>query len=336
MTFIWPVLLAALALIPVFAVLYIIAQRRRRTIAGKYGSLAMLQRAPGKAMGLRRHVPPMLLTAGLTLAILALARPQAAVSLPRLEGTVVLAFDVSGSMAATDMEPTRMEAAKTAARAFVERQPQTVRVGIVAFSDSGMQVQTPTNNKETLITAIKRLEPGRGTSLANGILAALRSIEVARTGPRTRYYNNSTPEPTPSPTPVPKGTFASASIVLLTDGENTQNPDPMAAVQEAIDRGVRIHTVGVGSPGGVPLTLDGFTVQTRLDESMLQAISAMTEGAYFNARTGEDLRAIYDRLDMELLVRPEDMEVTSIFAGASIVILLIGGVLSMLWFGRVP
>ncbi|HLE30515.1 MAG TPA: VWA domain-containing protein, partial [Anaerolineales bacterium] len=142
--------------------------------------------------------------------------------------------------------------------------------------------------------------------------------------------------PTPTPTPVPKGAYTSAVIVLLTDGENTVSPDPLAAAQAAADRGVRIYTVGVGSAAGATLHIEGFTIHTQLDEAMLQRISLLTDGAYSNAESEQDLRTIYENLDPQLVIKPEKMEVTSIFAGASILMLLIGGAFSLLWFGRLP
>jgi Ca-activated chloride channel family protein len=285
---------------------------------------------------MRRHIPVTLFMAGLTMLLVALARPQTVVSLPRIEGTVILAFDVSGSMAADDWDPTRMEAAKAAARAFVEQQPPRVRIGVVAFSDSGFMVQAPTNDQEAILSTIDRLAPESGTSLANGILASLNAIAAADAEPAPRRYTNLTPTPTPTPTPVPAGTYAPAAIVLLTDGENNASPDPLDAAQAAADRGVRVHTVGIGSAAGTTLEVEGFIVHTRLDEGLLRHISALTGGAYANAENEQDLRAIYENLDPQLVVRPEQMEVTSLFAGASILILLIGGTCSLLWFGRVP
>ncbi len=325
-------MLFCLALVPLFVVLYIRMQQRRRRLAASYGALG-LGLAAGHQPGFRRHVPPALFLAGLTILIVALARPQTVVSLPRVEGTVILAFDVSGSMAADDLKPARMDAAKAAARDFVQRQPSTVQIGVVAFSDSGFATQAPTNDRDPILAAINRLTPQRGTSLARGIQASLNAI-AAGTGQAARLYDNRTA--TPTPTPVPAGTYTSAVIVLLTDGENNEPPDPLAVAQMAADRGIRIYTVGVGSPGGTTLHINGFTVRTRLDEATLQAISQRTGGTYYNAANAQDLRAIYDHLDPQLVIKPEKTEVTSIFAGASILVLLIGGTFSLLWFSRLP
>ncbi len=335
MSFIWPAMLFLLLLVPIFVILYIRMQQRRQKRVTSYGSLGTMQGAVTNRLGARRHVAPALFLISLTILIFALARPQTAVSLPRIQGTVILAFDVSGSMAADDLKPTRMEAAKTAVQNFIERQSAFVQIGVVAFSDSGLSVQVPTNDQGELLAAIGRLTSQRGTSLANGIIASLKTIEIGNGAP-TNYYSNLTPTPAPTPTPMPKGVYTSSVIVLLTDGENNQNPDPLEVAQTAADRGVRIYTVGIGSAAGTNVHVDGFTIHTQLDEAMLQQISQITGGTYFNAENEEDLLSIYDNLNPALVVKPEEMEVTSIFAGISILFLLIGGTISLLWFGRVP
>jgi len=273
----------------------------------------------------------------LSLGILAVAvaRPQTQVSFPHIEGTVILAFDVSGSMAAQDFKPTRMEASKTAARDFVDHQPSTVRIGIVAFSDNGLTVQTPTNDQNAILTAINRLAPQRGTSLASGISAALKAIDVGA-GQPSEIYTNLTPVPILTPTPMPPGKYSSADIVLLTDGENNENPDPLSVAQTAADRGVRIYTVGIGSPTGINLHVNGFIVHTQLNEDMLKQISQTTGGTYYNAQNEKDLIKIYDSLNPQLIITPQQTEVTSVFAGAGIFLMLMAGMFSLFWFGHVP
>jgi Ca-activated chloride channel family protein len=335
MTFIWPAMLLSLLLLPLFAALYLRQQRRRRRLMASYGSLGFVQEAAGRRLGSRRHIPPTLFLIGLMLLLLALARPETVVNLPRIEGVVILAFDVSGSMAADDLNPSRMEAAKAAARAFVEQQPPSVLIGVVAFSDSGFTVQAPTNDQEAVLATINRMTPQLGTSLGNGILTSLNAI-AAEAEPAPRLYTNLTPTPTSTPTPVPAGTYTSAVIVLLTDGENNESPDPLEVAQVAADRGVRIHTVGIGSVAGTTLHVEGFTVHTQLNERLLQQIAGLTGGTYHNAGNEQELQAIYENLNLELVVKPEKMEVTSIFAGASILVLLMGGTFSLLWFSRVP
>jgi Ca-activated chloride channel family protein len=336
MSFIWPAMLASLLLVPLCVGLYVRWQRRRQRLLARYGSLGLVQGATGREPGMRRHVPAALFLAGLTVLLVALARPQMVVSLPRIEGIVILAFDVSGSMAADDLDPTRMEAAKAAAQAFVEQQPPSALIGVVAFSDSGFVVQAPTNDQADILSTIGRLAPERGTSLANGILASLNTIAAVGTKPPPSLYTNLTPTPTPTPTPVPAGTYTPAVIVLLTDGENNESPDPLAAAAVAADRGVRIYTVGIGSAAGADLEVEGFMVHTQLDEQLLRQISGLTGGDYYRAENAEELREIYKRLNPELVIKPEKMEITSILAGASILVLLTGGALSLMWFSRVP
>ncbi len=335
MSFIWPSMLFLLLLLPLFVMLYLSLQQRRRRLSENFGSLGFVGKTEGRNLGTRRHIPPAFFFLSLTTLIFALARPQTVVSLPRVEGTVILAFDVSGSMAADDLKPTRMEAAKTAARDFLKHQPSSVQIGIVAFSDSGLAVQAPTNDAAVILASINRLTPEQGTSLAQGILASLNAIAAGEGSPQ-RFYSNITPEPTPTPTPVPKGTYSPAAIILLTDGENNEAPNPLDAAQVAADRGVRIYTVGIGSPEGTTLHVNGFTVHTQLNEALLQQISQITGGTYYKAENEQDLISIYDHLDPQLVIKPEKMEVTSIFAGASILILLIGGVFSLVWFSRLP
>ena len=330
MSFIWPVMLWLLLLIPLGVGVYLRIQKRRQKLTESYSSLALAQQpAP------RRHIPPMFFLLSLTVLIVAVARPQAVVSLPKQEGTVILAFDVSGSMAADDLKPTRMDAAKAAAQDFITRQPPYVQIGVVAFSDGGFSVQLPTNDQGAILAAIKRLTPQRGTSVANGILVSLKVINPVTTPP-SESYSILTPAPTATPTPVPSGTYTNASIVLLTDGENNENPDPLAAAQAAADRGVRIYTVGIGTAAGTDVHINGFILHTQLDEATLKQISQITGGTYYNAQSTQDLLKIYDNLNTQISIKPEKTELTSIFAGAGILILLIGGLFSLFWFSRLP
>jgi Ca-activated chloride channel family protein len=333
MTFIWPQLLFLLICAPLLVLLYARMLRRRRETAARFNALGFAQGGMTRA-GARRHIPAIAFLLGITVLLTSAARPQAPIALPRLEGTVILTFDVSGSMSADDMEPTRMEAAKAAARAFVEDQPSSVLIGVVAFSDGGLSIQSPTNVKEETLATIDRLEPKRGTSLANGILVALNLIATSHGDPSILQTSTETNEPTPLS--QPQGWYTSSMIVLLSDGENNQNPDPLIGAELAADLGVRIYTIGVGSLMGDLIEVEGFTVHTQLDEALLKTVSEETGGEYYFAADEEDLNRIYDDLKPKLTVRAEEMEVTAIFAGLGFVILLIGGLLSFLWFGHVP
>lgn len=336
MSFIWANLLAFLVLVPLLVMVYVRVQKRRVEAASRFGSLGLLRDARGGRPGLSRHAPVMILLAGITVLIMSAARPQATVSLPRREGTVILTFDVSGSMSAEDLKPTRMEAAKAAASQFVKNQPSGVSIGVVAFSDGGITVQAPTNNHDETLDTIDRLVPRRGTSLANGILVALNTIAIDAGDPAILTTSGSGSEATGQPVPSPQGWYPSAVVVLLSDGENNQEPDPMVAADLAADLGVRVYTVGIGSPGGADINVEGFTVHSQLNEPLLRAISSETGGNYYNAASEQELFNIYDDLQPKLSIKTEEMEITSIFAGIGMLAFLIGGALSLLWFGRVP
>ena len=340
MSFIWPAMLVLVLAVPLGAGLYALLERRRQRRVASFGlvraGVGSSAAPPARRTRLRHRLPGAFILAGLTILVVALARPQSVVSLPRVEGTVILAFDVSQSMAADDLKPTRMEAAKAAARSFVERQPASIRIGVVAFSDTGFSIQVPTADETLVLAAINRLAPERGTSIARGIQSSLTTLAAADQDPTAGFYTNRSPEPTPDPTPVPQGTYAAAAIVLLTDGENNQQPDPFLAAQTAADRGVRIYTVGIGSAAGSTLEVDGFKVHTQLDESTLRRISDTTGGSFYAADNAAALGSIYDTIDTRLVVRAEAMEVTSLFAGAGILVLLLGGLSSLVWLGRLP
>jgi Ca-activated chloride channel family protein len=339
-------MLLFLLAVPVLIGLYLLVDRNRRSRATRFNGL---QPARKQGLGFRRHLPPLLFLLSLVILLVALARPQAEVSLPRVEGTVILVFDVSASMGADDVDPTRMEAAKAAAREFVLSQPETVRIGIVSFSGNGFAVQTPTNDANILLAAIDRLEPTSGTSLGQGIFAALNTIaldaglltteqtasENATSGPGAEQE---TQEDIPGEEDLlarlPEGLYPPSVIVILSDGENNQSIDPLAAAQAAAERDVRIDALGFGTSAGTTLELDGFIVHTALDEAALQQLAQAAGGAYYAAQSEQDPQAVYANLTPELVVKSENMEITSIFAGASILILLMGSLFSLLWFNR--
>ncbi len=336
MSFIWSSLLYLLLIVPLLLWLYFRAQKMRRGFAARYGSMGVVNDAAQKSVGGRRHIPAFIFLIAITVLIMSVARPQAEVSLPKLEGTVILTFDVSGSMAADDLKPTRMEAAKAAATEFVNKQPSNVLIGVVAFSDGGISIQAPTNDKTQTLATIYRLVPRRGTSLGNGILVSLNTIVVSAGDPPFLNATNPSALSTPEPDSALQGWYPSAVIVLLSDGENNQNPDPAAAADLAADLGVRIYTIGIGSTQGATLEVDGFTVFSQLDEGLLQSVSENTGGQYYKAADEADLARIYRDLEPKLSLKTEDIEVTSLFAGAGILLFLVAGALSLLWFGRVP
>lgn len=335
MTFIWPGMLVTLILVPLAVVVYLWLSQRRRSRAANIGSMGLVDGITESKLGKRRHIPALIFLAGLTLLLFSMARPAAEVSLPRQEGTVILAFDVSGSMAADDLKPTRMEAAKAAAREFLQAQPASLQVGVVAFSESDFVVQPPTNDYEAIIASIERLSLQRSTSLSAGIIASLNAIAVGF-GQPPLVDTDLSDSPVPTATPLPDGIHTPAVIVLLTDGENTAPPDLFPAAQIAADRGIRIHIIGIGSTAGTTLEINGFSVHTQLDEAVLQEISQLTGGEFYNPENEEDLVEIYKGISPQLVMKSEKMEVTPILAGASIFILLIGGLFSLMWINRLP
>lgn len=340
MEFQWVQMLWLLLLVPALILAYILAQRRRQKYALRYASISLVKEALGRGPGWRRHIPPLIFLLGLTVMIVALARPSATMLLPTQQGTVILTFDVSGSMRAEDMKPNRMEVAKIAARAFVEKQPPNVRIGVVAFSDNAAIVQAPTIDREAILGAINRLQPQRGTAIGRGILTSLDALvdpppQLASAPPSSRSRESlSFPTPTPSPTPLPRGEYAPAIVILLSDGESNVGPPPLQVVQHAEDRGVRVFTVGLGTPEGVVINAGGRNVRVRLDEAVLKSIAERTNGRYFNASTEEDLKSVYENLSTRLVFKTERTELTAAFTAIALILLLIAGTLSIWWFNR--
>jgi Ca-activated chloride channel family protein len=324
MTFVWPQALFGLVVIPVLVWIYIRRLRARKAAGAELGVLAWVD-----AFGRRRHVPPAVMLTGLGLLLFGLARPQTYVSLPHAEGTVILAFDVSNSMSADDVLPTRLEAAKAAGRTFIQHQPPTIRMGVVAFGGNALIMQSPTNVQSDALAAIDRLGTQGGTSLGAGIFAGLNAIA----GKALSIEQATTPDGAQQ---LRVDSHTSAVIVLLTDGEDTQGQDPLEIAQLAADAGVRIFPVGIGSPTGANIQVDGFNIHTQLDESTLQAIADETNGTYYPAADAQSLDDIYHQVDIQLTTRGQQMEITSLVGGLSGVFLLMGGALALIWFGRVP
>jgi Ca-activated chloride channel homolog len=345
MTFIWPTALLLLVLVAGLAALYVLAQRRRNRYALRYANLSLVREALGKGPGWRRHVPPALFLVALAFMAVAVARPQAVVAVPSQEGTVILTLDVSGSMLAEDMKPNRMEAAKAAARAFVEKQSESVKIGVVSFSGDASIVQSPTTDKGLVISAINRLRPQRATAIGRAILVSLDAIAESQGSEADlpsailqQQGPGASPTPRPSATlpPYLQGQHASASIVLLSDGQNNQFPAPLDIIDQATSRGVRIWTIGVGSASGAIVRLQGRAVRTALDEATLKKIAELTDGQYFNANTEADLRAVYENLTTQLVVRNEKTELTAYATLAAAILAVFAGAFSLLWFNRLP
>jgi Ca-activated chloride channel family protein len=346
MTFIWPTALLLLVVVAGLAVLYVLAQRRRNRYALRYANLSLVREAIGKGPGWRRHVPPVFFILALAFMAIAVARPQAVVAVPSQEGTVILAIDVSGSMLAEDMKPNRMEAAKAAARAFVDKQSESVKIGVVSFSGDASIVQSPTTDHTLVIAAINRLRPQRATAIGRAILVSLDAIaenqgseEDLPSSILQQPGQQAGAPPRPTATPLPaylQGQHSAASIILMSDGQNNQFPPPLDVIDQAVSRGVRVYTIGVGSSAGAIVRLQGRAVRTALDEATLKKIAEVTDAQYFNANTESDLRTVYENLTTQLVVRNEKTELTAYATLAAAILAVFAGAFSLLWFNRLP
>jgi Ca-activated chloride channel family protein len=357
-SFSWPWALWLLLLVPLLIAGYILLLRRRRNSAFRYPNLALVK-AAAQRMGWRRHIPPALMLAALACLILAMARPSAEVSLPSRVATVMLAMDVSGSMRATDVNPSRIVAATTAAKAYIKDQPRDVRIGIVAFAATALLVQTPTTDHPALASAIDRFELQRGTAVGSGILVALSTLFPLESFPinkfnsgnfggygrwgnydfRERFGGTALGEHASGPpkkhVPVEPGSYKNAVVILLTDGQTNAGYDPLEAARIASEYGVRVYTVGFGTTKGNIVGFGGFSIRAQLDEDALKKIADMTRARYFHATSAEDLKAVYDVLSRQLVVERREMEITAFFAGLAAVLMLAAAGLSLIWFHRV-
>lgn len=348
MSFLWPEMLWLLLAVPALVAAYLLVLRRRKKFALRYASLDLVKAAMGTRIGFRRHVPPILFLLSIAIMIAAIARPQATVTLPSQHETVILAMDVSGSMRATDVEPNRLVAAQNAAKAFINEQPENVRVGIVAFAGTATVAQAPTRNKDDLFAAIDRFQLQRATAIGSAILVSLATIfpkdgidvasfgwgAEAQKGGKGRHDGERNTGPG-NTKPVPPGSYGSAVIILLTDGQRTTGPDSIAAARLAADKGVRIYTVGVGTPEGKIVGFEGWSMHVRLDEETLKTIADITRGEYFYAGTAVDLKKIYQTLNSRLVLETKKTEITALFAAAAALLATIAALLSLAWFNRI-
>ncbi len=358
MSFIWPSMLWLLVLSPLVVLFYLWLLRRRRRAALTYANLAIVRAAMDQGRSWRRHVPPALLLVAITLMLAAVARPTAVVTLPFAERTIILAMDVSLSMRANDVEPTRMEAAQAAARNFVAEQPRDTRIGVVSFAGTASIVQPPTSNRDDVIAAIDRFRLQRGTAVGSGILVSLSvlfpdlefdlrssnprlrmgmpdNLRLAPIGPGGGRANG--PDGTPGAnTPVAEpGSYKNAIIILLTDGQSTTGPEPVESARMAAERGVRVYTVGIGTPNGEIIAGEGWRMRVRLDEASLKGIASVTQGEYFYAGNAADLNKVYSTLNSRFVMERRETEVSAFFAALAALFAVVSAALSLLWFNRV-
>ncbi len=348
MNFLWPEFLWLLAALPLLVLLYFWLMRRKKKMALRYASLSIVKEAMGVGQTVRRHIPPALFLLALAAMLLATARPVAVVTLPSNQQTIILAMDVSGSMRATDVKPNRLEAAQTAAKSFLADLPRHVKVGIVAFAGSAQVAQLPTVNREDLVTAIDRFQLQRATATGNAIVISLatlfpdagidlQSMQTGRERQRGAAIDNEKKEKKEKKdfTPVAPGSYTSAAIIMLTDGQRTSGVDPLEAAKLAADRGVRVYTVGIGTVDGETIGFEGWSMRVRLDEETLKAIATKTNAEYFYAGTATDLKKVYETLSSRLTVEKKETEVSALFALVAAALALFSAGLSLLWFNRI-
>jgi len=352
LTFQWPRMLWLLLLVPVLGLAHTWFDARRRVAASAYSLLEPVDEAGARVepSRWRERIPRLFWIAALTAMILAIARPQALVPLPTRMETVILAMDVSGSMRATDLKPNRIAAAQDAAKAFIADQPEHVRIGIVAVAGTAALTQAPTRNREELTQALERIQLQRGTAIGSGLLISLVTLlphsginaDEIINGPRpgsappdkSLWWQKKADAPTFEP--VEPGSHGQAAIVLLSDGQSNTGPEVMKVVQLAAERGVRIFTVGMGTPEGITLTAEGWSMRVRLDEDALKKIAAATEGEYFRASSARELSEIYRGLSRTLTFDRQTLtEVTALFVAIGALSMALAAGLSMVWFGRI-
>lgn len=343
MKFIWPSMLWLLAALPLLVALYfwLLARKRRSTV--RVASVTVAKLALGRGPGWRRHVPPLLMLMALGALVFAIARPTAIVTLPLAERTIILAMDVSGSMRAEDIKPNRLVASQEAAKTFIRNLPREVKVGIVSFAGTAAVVQAPTTSHEDAIAAIDRFQLQRATATGSGIILSLATlfpdhgIEIQHvTGQRNFPGAPIGRNPDAKPfTPVEPGSYSSAAIIMLTDGQRTTGPDPLDAAKMAAERGVRVYTVGMGTTAGEIIGFEGWSMRVRLDEETLKTVSTVTLGEYFYAGTAEDLTKVYQALSSRMVVERKETEVSALFAALGALLAVFSAGLSVLWFGRV-
>ena len=345
MNFLWPQNLWSLAALPLLVLLYVWLMRRKKKTALRYASLSIVKEAMGAGQTFKRHIPPLLFLFAIAAMLIATARPVAVVTLPSNQQTIILAMDVSGSMRATDVLPNRLVAAQNAAKAFITELPRHVKVGIVAFAGSAQVAQLPTVNREDLITAIDRFQLQRATATGNAIVISLATlfpdagidIQSLQTGrDRQRGFAlDAEKKEKKEFTPVAPGSYTSAAIIMLTDGQRTTGVDPLDAAKIAADRGVRVYTVGIGTVDGETIGFEGWSMRVRLDEETLKAIAQKTSAEYYYAGTATDLKKVYETLSSRLTVEKKETEVSALLSMAAAVLALLSAGLSLLWFNRI-
>jgi Ca-activated chloride channel family protein len=350
MTFLWIGLLGLLGIVPILCVVYAWSLRRRRRGAARYSSLALVRDARPGPWRMRRHLPFALFASAVAALVVALGRPSMVLSVPSNQTTIILAMDVSGSMCSNDIPPTRLEAAESAAVGFVTSQSARTQIGIVAFSGFAAVVQPPTFDQKTLVEAIRSLTTGRRTAVGSAILASIDAIaEVDPTIARSVVPGR----PGTEPPPVRPGTYAADIVVLLTDGANNAGPDPVVAAGQAVNRGLRVYTIGFGSAEGGQLDPvcraqfignepgggfgGGFGgglgggFRRGIDENTLRQVADLTGGSYYPAESAAQLQQVLAGLPTSLITRHEVVEISAGFVGLGGLLAAVALLLGRAW-----
>jgi len=352
MRFIWREALWLLLVVPILIGAYErIVRRAAKRQTMRYTNLRLMNEAVGTTQWLRRRVPPLLYLLGITGLLLAAARPAAVFMAPAHRGTVVLAMDVSLSMAATDVEPTRLAAAQAAAAQFVEKVPEGVRIGVVAFGAYAEVVRTPTADKVQVLAALTQLKIQHYTALGTGLLAALLVIHpTAAVDPKYDLFSRARDVPEIHPgfrrDPPPRRARPkhdpnrptidpSTLIILVSDGKGTLGVPAAKAAELVADYGVRVYTVGVGTPYGGTARAEGFPpTHAEFEEETLEMIAEVTRAKYFRAGNLADIRSIYDDLSRGSMRERKEVEVSAVLVAIGGLLLMLGGALSLTWHGH--
>ncbi len=345
LNFLWPQFLWLLLALPLIVLVYVWLLRRRKKLALRLSSVAIARQALGAGRHWRRHLPPALFLLAMAAGLLAASRPTAVISLPSNHATVMLAIDVSLSMRATDIQPTRIVAAQEAAKSFLKDLPRNVKVGIVTFAGTAQVVQPATLQREDLVAAIDKFQLQRGTAVGSGIVVALselfpdHGIDVGEmtygNSKRGKRIDEAPGKPAKEFIPVAPGSYTSAAIVLLTDGRRTTGVDPQEAAMMAAHRGVRVYSIGLGTVTGEVPGFEGWAMYLKLDEPSLKAIANVTQAEYFYAGNADALKTVYEKLSTRLQVDKKETELSALLALIAAVLSLAAAGLSLLWFNRI-
>ena len=347
MTFLAPQMLLGLLLVPIAIGIYLWAQRRRSKYAVRFTNLDLLANLTPRRPSWRRHLPPVLYLAAIGALLIGLARPTMVVAVPREDATVILAMDVSGSMRATDVSPTRLDAARASALSFIDQLPDNVRVGIVSFASEPVTLVSPTVDRTQLKAAIDALTARDGTAMGDALMQVLDIAEKIQADGSETPDATASPQPSsaPSATPQPATDLPSGqplvAAILLSDGANSVGKaQPLEAAQRAKTLGVPIYTIALGTRNGTVEVQDQFG-QTQIldvppDTATLDQIASITGGTAFNAPTAKDLASVYDNLQSRIGYTQERQEVTFALVGAGLLLVVLGAGMSAVWFGRLP